>query len=288
MMDRLPLEQRDWGRLVLSLFGRRHLLLMLAGGSLIAFVASGFTFGFGVGTSALVAIGTIGVACFALFREWFQRVLSPLRLHLDLDRQLLSCPTEIGKYADGRIFEEKAWWVALRVQNRLGWRPAQRCRVMLVDIHTVLPDGPPVRRGMTIACPLQWAVLDQPPPTGPIQVTVGSVPEAVNLLRLGIVLSEEKAIQMGDRSLIPRSPDGPRHGLHLTLANWTYNFRTTIRPKETARVELQIRADGFSPERNYVYDVYWDGKWPDTEAEFWQHVQVRESHRTLTQPTGRV
>ena len=56
----------------------------------------------------------------------------------------------------------------------------------------------------------------------------------------------------------------------------TGRIRSAYGANEKVRVALQVRADDFVPRRAWVYQISWDGQWPDAEAEFWQHVHVEE------------
>ena len=210
------------------------------------------------GLQALVAFGTISAAFAAVFHDWLRAVLVPPKLRFRLRR-----PTRADEHRDvelkftgttQRQVVGQGWYLGLDVVNERPRRPAHSARIELAAMFDVGPGGNLRDRGMSVECPLFWALLPEPP----IVLTVWDSAIA-NFIRL------------------TRLHDGGHLVCTPYLRGWTTDFCPGIAKGETVWCVVQVRAEYLPRAARTVFEVHWDGQWPagDDPAKASERVRIR-------------
>lgn len=185
---------------------------------------------------ALIAIGTIAVAILAIWGDWFRNKCFPPKLTIEPHnlRGNITVANKVHGIEIGNTI--RVVYYHLKVKNLRKWSMIKNCQVILAGIKRKGPDGefhpyPLVVPTQYIWSPAEWA---------PVQQNIAN--EAI--FDFGCVTE-------GGTLFVP------------TLYVRPNNFMGLLGPNMSVRYILQVSADNYFSNRQYVYEVSWDGKFSD-------------------------
>ena len=189
----------------------------------------------------LTAIGTIAIACLAIWGNWVKFRLTPPKLRIEPH----NLRGTLTRFTNG----PRVIYYHLKATNSRPWSVARNCRVILRAIYRRLPNGEFQNVPLPVLPSFVWAPAEVTPPV--------------------IDLSHEQTLDFG------RIVEGGNH-FEPILYFFPNNFEGFVTPHNAIRYALEIVAEGFKSERFQVFEVAWDGAWSDNLDTMGNHLTVRE------------
>lgn len=204
--------------------------------------------------SIIGAVGTVGAVIVALFQDQLRDWLFPASAVLELNDSLKEL-TKFGQQKNSEMSEALVYMVHLRVRNTSGRRSLHHCSVVLEELS--LQSSGEGWRTQTLPVPLnfRWAPFEMRPLE--IDLRAGET-ATVNLFWLYELSTDWLLDTKKPRKAIVKP----------VLAAEPNNFAGNLTSAGTIRYHISLRADELGEPVRAVFEVEWNGHWPETDESF--------------------
>jgi hypothetical protein len=187
------------------------------------------------------AIGTVGVAVFAIWGDFFKYKLAGPQLTLSLN--------DPRGDLTARANNTQAYFFHLKVRNGRLWSPAKDVRVLLDRIARRRPDGSFLVETLVYPLPLIWTPME----VGDFQRTVSD-------------------IETCDLGFLDQNADRFRLST-LVMPN---NVKGYVRSGEAIRIRIIASGQNTTSSKPLFIEIAWDGVWSANKEEMQNHLVVKE------------
>jgi hypothetical protein len=200
--------------------------------------------------SVLLGLATILLGVAALLREQIVDLILPVKLLL-VPHRLRG--TFVPKSPTGHLLNAR--YYSLGVKNLSGVRTGKNCTVVLTHMLR-LADGTSKDQDVNCRFPFIWGPANRVPN------------------RLDIRPGKSEPLD-----LVSIYPD---KNPTLVLQYYTMNFDVQLYPG-TARLWLEIEADGYRGKSPSIWEISWDGQWALDDGEMAKHLTIRDATKEIGQ-----
>ena len=194
---------------------------------------------------SFIAIGTVSVAIFAIWGNWFKSRFIPPKLKI-VEQNLRG---ELTQLTGPNFQTTRVIYYHLKVVNSRNWSTAKNCKVLLTEVHLRLPNGQFQRIPLNAFHSFRWTPAE--------------------LTGLTLDISHDQIFDFG-RILEAGNRFEP------TLSSYPNNFNGFVTANNAVRYTLKIVAEGYESKKPQVFEVAWNGNWSDNMDIMTRNVTIQE------------
>ena len=187
-----------------------------------------------------IAIGTIAVACIAIWGDYLRNKLFPPKAKIVLNNPYGT----LTSYTDGT----PVWFYNFKVINQT-YFSLKNCHVYLKEIQKKGPDGSYDKIPLSVPHQFIWS--------------------PANIEPKEVLINKDHIFDFGSLS--------KSSGYWKPEIYWrANNFNGDVKSGEVVRYILEVDSEGMTAEIKQIYEVAWNGKWSDKLEEMKLNLKINE------------